>query len=206
VKKVESSEKKIGRTVPLSPLSLIFAYALLLIVMFVLPFYSVDEYFIIKNTTSHLGAQQAPNAWIMNLTFIIVGMSCVIDGWSSLKKFYFHKVLISIFGIGIVFTGIFRHAPIVEGIMYNSIEDQIHSIFATIVGFSFVLYAISSAFIEKTFFHRAIDIVVSFVGTFLSIMMFYYPDFSGIWQRAIFIVSFMWLIFMFERIRRSEET
>ena len=31
--------------------------------------------------------------------------------------------------------------------------------------------------------------------------MSYLPDYSGIWQRAIFIISFAWLIVMLERIR-----
>lgn len=53
---------------------LLYAFLLLLTIMFALPFYSVDTYSIIKNTTSHLGAQSSPNAWIMNISFILVGL------------------------------------------------------------------------------------------------------------------------------------
>jgi len=185
---------------------LLYANLLILLVMFVLPFYSVDTYSIIKNTTSHLGAQNAPNAWIMNVTFIIVGISCVLEAWLHFKKFWFHKILLSIFGLGLVFTGIFHHAPIIEGVIFNSSEDKLHSIFASIVGFLFVIYAISSAFIEKAVSHRIIDISVGFIATLLSILMLYFPDYSGIWQRAIFVISFTWLIFMFERIRLLNRT
>lgn len=37
----------------------------------------------------------------------------------------FHKILLSIFGLSLMLTGIFRHAPIIEGVIFNSIEDTI---------------------------------------------------------------------------------
>ena len=98
-------------------------------------------------------------------------------------------------------TGIFRHAPIIEGVIFNSIEDKLHSIFATIVGFSFAIYAVSSAFIEKAVRYWIIDIAVGFTATILSVLMSCLPNYSGIWQRSIFVISFVWLIFMLERIR-----
>ena len=180
---------------------LIHALLLLLPIMFVLPFYSADTYSIIKNTTSHLGAQSTPNAWIMNAAFVLVGISCVLEAWLHLGRFWFHKILLSIFGLSLALTGIFHHAPIIEGVIFNSFEDKLHSIFATIVGFSFAIYAMSSAFIEKAVRYRIIDIAVGFTATILSVLMSYLPNYSGIWQRAIFIISFIWLIFMLERIR-----
>ncbi len=174
--------------------------------MFLLPFFSVDTYSIIKNTTSHLGAQSAPNAWIMNAAFILVGFSCILEAWLHLGRFWFHKILLSIFGVSLIFVGIFHHAPIIEGVIFNALEDQLHSIFATIAGFSFTFLAISSAFIEKEVKHRLIDIAVGFAATILSLLMLCLPDYSGIWQRAIFIISFTWLIFMLEKIRVSTVT
>ncbi len=180
---------------------LIHALLLLLPIMFVLPFYSADTYSIIKNTTSHLGAQSTPNAWIMNVAFVLVGISCTLEAWLHLGRFWFHKILLSIFGLALALTGIFHHAPIIEGAIIKSLEDNLHSIFASSVGFSFVIFAISSTFIEKAVKHRIINVAVGLVATALSILMFYLPDYSGIWQRAIFITSFLWLIFVLERIR-----
>lgn len=85
----------------------------------------------------------------MNLAFILAGISCILEAWLHLRKYWFHKMLLSIFGLSLMFTGIFNHAPIIEGVIFNSLEDKLHSIFATIVGFSFTVFAISSAFIEK---------------------------------------------------------
>lgn len=180
---------------------LLYSSILLFVVMFVLPFFSVESYSIIKNTTSHLGAQNAPNAWIMNVTFILLGVCCLLEAWLHLGKFWLHKILLSVFGLGLVFTGIFQHAPILSYVIFDATQDKLHSIFATIVGFSFTFFAFSSAFIEKTLKHRILDIAVAFVVTALSLLIFYLPEYSGIWQRVLFIFSFTWLIFILERIR-----
>jgi hypothetical membrane protein len=185
---------------------LLYALILLILVMFILSFFSVDTYSIIKNTTSHLGAQNAVNAWIMNVTFMLVGISCVLEAWLHLRKYWFHKIILSIFGLALIFTGVFRHAPIIEGVIFNPMEDKLHSIFATIVGFSFTIYAVSSAFIEKATKHRVIDIIVGFIATTLSMLMLFLPDYSGIWQRSMFMISFVWLIFMLERIKDFNKT
>lgn len=185
---------------------LLYSFLLILLVMFVLPFYSVETYSIIKNTTSHLGAQKTTNAWIMNIALILVGISCVLEAWLHLEKFWFQKFILSIFGLSLVFTGMFHHAPIIEGVLFNSMEDKLHSIFSTITGFSFVIYAISSAFIEESVRHRIIDISVGFMATLFSILMFSFPDYSGIWQRAMFIISFAWLILMLERVRSHQSS
>jgi len=180
---------------------LLYAFLLIIPIMFLLAFYSVDTYSIIKNTTSHLGAQNTPNAWIMNVAFIIIGISCVLEAWLHLGRFSFHKIILCVFGLSLMLTGIFHHRPIIEGVDFNHFEDKLHSVFASIVGFSFTIFAVSSAFIEKVIKHRIIDISVGFIATMLSMLILYLPDYSGIWQRLIFIISFIWLIFMLERIR-----
>lgn len=53
-----------------------------------------------------------------------------------------------------------NHAPIIEGVIFNSLEDKLHSLFETLVGFSFTFYTISSAFIEKTVKPRTIDLAI----------------------------------------------
>jgi hypothetical protein len=66
---------------------------------------------------------------------------------------------------------------------------------------SFTILAISSAFIEKKVKHRIIDLAIGLTATLLSILMVYLPDYSGIWQRAIFIMAFIWMILILERMR-----
>lgn len=185
----------ISSLIYIGPIYLPFVYVLMLLVIFILPFFSVDEYSILKNTTSHLGAQGAPSAWIMNLVFALLGISAIIDSYSRLKGYPVHKVVIVIFGASLIFTAFFQHAPIVTGAAFSETEDTLHSIFASTTGFSFVFFAISSAFIESTGKRRIIAFGAGIFATLLSVLIFSVPDLAGIWQRMMFITTFAWLIF-----------
>jgi len=101
---------------------------------------------------------------------------CCLKLTKKLSGFWVHKILLSIFGLGCVFNGVFHHAPIIEGIIYNSTKDNLHSNFASIVGFSFTVYEISSAFIEKDVKNKVIDIIVGVTATILSMLMSYMTE------------------------------
>lgn len=176
---------------------LIPVYILMLLVIFILPFYSAKGYSIKANTTSQLGGQNTPNAWVMNLVFLLLGLSCITEGWAHLKKFLFHKIAITIFGFSLILMAFFRHAPIAEGVLFDVKADQLHSLFATITGYSFALFAISSAFIEAIVARRILAVSAGIATTCLSYLIFNVSDYAGIWQRMIFIFSFAWIIYFF---------
>lgn len=173
-------------------------YVLLLAVMFILPIFSMDGYSVIAHTTSQLGAQNTPHAWVMNITFMLLGIASILEGWHLLGAYYVQKSLLFLFGSGLIMTAIFQHAPIVDGMPYNMVEDQLHSIFASVVGFSFVLFAFSAAFIEPDLKRRWLALAVGMIASGLSLLMSMLGDYSGVWQRLIFMLSFAWLIFFFE--------
>ena len=172
-----------------------FVYVLMLGIIFILPFYSAPGYSIISNTTSQLGAQATHNAWIMNLVFILLAVSSIIDGWPKVKGYPWHKILLGTFGLALIGTAIFSHAPITPGVEYNVWADQRHSNFADLTGFAFSFLAVATGFIEKTKKRRIIAFSVGFGATLLSVLFFRWPEFAGIWQRIIFCGSFAWLIY-----------
>jgi len=176
-------------------------FIIMFLTFFILPHYSLEEYSILKHTTSHLGAQHSPNAWIMNISFILLGISCILESWFHLKRYWVHKILLIIFGSGLILVAIFQHAPIVEGTPYSQLEDTMHSIFATIVGISFTLFAFSAAFIEKTNKRRIFALLVGLMSIGFSMLIFSLVDLAGLWQRIMFILSFTWLSLFFEEMR-----
>lgn len=175
------------------------AFLVLILAMFILPFFSFTEYSILKNTTSQLGAQNTPNAWIMNLVFILIGFASVIEGWIHLKRYWFHKFVITIFGLALILTALFQTAPIVEGIPFNDYEDGMHTLFANIVGFSFAVFAFSAAFIVRRTRERLLALLICIMAIGLSVLIFSIAGYAGILQRTMFIIAFAWLIFFFNR-------
>ena len=175
-----------------------FAYLLMLAIIFILPSFSAEGYSITAHTTSELAAQHAPNAWVMNLTFIFLGVSSFLDGWRVLDNFWFQKIIIAIFGLALVLTAFFQHAPIDPNLAFDVGEDNMHSWFASITGLSFTVFAISSAFIETSRSRKILAVSIGIFATLLSMLIFNLPDYAGIWQRLIFISAFGWLIFFFQ--------
>jgi len=167
----------------------------MLLIIFILPFFSVNEYSILKNTTSHLGAQGAPCAWVMNAVFVLLGTAAIVDSWKRLSNYWLHKVVLTIFGISLILTAFFQHAPIVPGVLFSELEDDLHSKFATITGFSFTFFAIASAFIESTKKRKIIAACIGIIAILLSMLIFNVTELAGIWQRLMFIIMFAWLMY-----------
>ena len=173
---------------------LLLAYLILLAVVFFLPDYSAPGYSIIHNTTSELGAQQTPNAWIMNLTFILLGLGSLISGWAALGKLWFHRIALIVFSLSLILVGIFHHMPIDPELTYSVREDDLHSIFASLTGFSFIALAFSTGLVLSKPGARWWAFSIAMMAGLLSALIFYKPEYMGIWQRILFIISFGWMV------------
>ena len=165
---------------------------LFILVSTILPFFSFEGYSIVSNTTSHLGAQGSPHAWIMNMTFIILGVRSI--QFTSRNSEITIAIFGFVFGLSLMLTGVFRNAPLIEGISIDALSDTMHFIFATTTGFSFTLMAFASFFTTKTK-QRWIALLLVVIATIVPLTMMVYPSIMGIAQRFMFISSFTWIFF-----------
>lgn len=178
-------------------LLLIISFIALLAVMFILPFFSLPGYSLVTHTTSQLGAQSTPNAWVMNATFILLGASSIIAGWKVLQPYFLVKVFLIAFGMGLVGSGIFHHTPIDETLPADLYNDKIHSAFATITGIAFTILAVGGSFVMDSIFGRYFSLFIGIAAALLSYSMFQYPSYMGLLQRTMLILSFGWMIWFF---------
>lgn len=172
----------------------LIVYISLIIIAFLLPFFSFDGYSLISHTTSHLGAQGSPHAWIMNVMFMLLALTSIYITLKSKVRFYQFTGLI--FGMSLFMTGMFRHKPLIDLNEYSFIEDQLHSIFASTTGFSFIVFSFSHGLLSENK-QRFVGITIAVLATILSLLMFTFPDIMGILQRIMFLSSFGWLFFYF---------
>ncbi|HAX03822.1 MAG: hypothetical protein A2Y45_08115 [Tenericutes bacterium GWC2_34_14] len=168
-------------------------YLLLVLVSSILPIFSFDDYSLISNTTSHLGAQGSPYAWVMNITFMILGISALIVLFRSNIKY--HVVFGFLFGVSLILTGIFRHANLVDPLQTVIWKDQMHSLFATTTGVSFVFLSFGQAMMTHGK-QRVLGITMALLASLISLFMMMYPSIMGILQRIMFLSSFYWLFFI----------
>jgi hypothetical membrane protein len=174
------------------------SYILLIVTMFVLPFFSAEEYSIVKHTTSQLGAQKTPNSCIMNIIFASMGITSIWAGWVHYEGFWFQRILLLIFGISLILVAIYNHAPITEGLTFSDKSDKLHSLFASTTGFSFTILAISTAFIKEEKPEMILPLAIAVLAIILSLLIFKVEGFMGIWQRLMFISTFGWMIYEFK--------
>lgn len=173
----------------------IFVYSLMVIVMFVLPYFSAESYSILKHTTSQLGAQNTPNSLVMNGTFALLAFVAAYGGRITFKKDIFLLFLILVFSFSMFLTAVFSHAPISSDVQFSQSEDSLHSLFSSLTGFSFIFFAISYAFSQKEKRKSIRAISVAVLASVLTVLIFQFPELAGIWQRAIFLTTFYWLFF-----------
>lgn len=182
----------------------IYVYLLMIIVIFVLPAFSAEGYSIIKNTTSQLGAQMTPNAWIMNIVFSLLGIVYAYEFIRTEDLHWSIRLFILIFGASLIGAAIFNHAHIDADLDYNVWEDNLHSFFASLTGFSFVGVSFLIAIFERQTRLKIYGIGAAVFSIILSLMIFTTSEYMGVWQRTMFIISFFWLSYYLEVSRKTK--
>lgn len=173
------------------------AFVLILLLMFVLPLFSVPDYSFIRNTICELGAQYSPYAWIMNFTFVFLAIGSVIAGWAYYEGFTLHRIVLVLFGIFLTLMAFFNHAPIDPYIRNNITEAGLHAYFACTAVFSFTILSIATSFIMERPHKRLLAIAAGVSVILLSVLTSESDQLAGVWQRLIFIISFGWMIYNF---------
>jgi len=170
----------------------VFSYTFFLLVSTGLAFFSFDGYSLLSNTTSHLGAQGSPHAWLMNLVFVCLGLMAFLVTFATHIRF--HQVLGAFFGLSLILTAYFPHAPLVSGLPANLLHDHWHSVFASTTGFSFTILAAGHAFLSRGR-QRVIAILLVVIATLIPLGMIVMQAYIGLFQRLMFVSAFGWLFF-----------
>ncbi|WP_286830869.1 MULTISPECIES: DUF998 domain-containing protein [Kordiimonas] len=164
------------------------------IAMLVAPFFMAGDYSNIHNAVSELGAQNTSNSWVMNLGFVLFGIGVGVDASMRLKSAPIVGAAFLIYGIAMVLVGIFSHKPIDPLLPYDAFEDDLHSLFATVVGTTFSVGTLSQAFCERAMARRTACVAAALSAVILPLCMLQFPDVQGVPQRFMFVISFFWLV------------
>lgn len=167
---------------------------LFLLVSFLLPLFSFEGYSWRMHTTSHLGAQGSPHAWIMNLVFVLLGIRAVQV--TRVSPVPWVRVFGILFGGSLLLTGVFRHAPLAGGVPVDTLQDAMHSVFATATGFAFALLAFAHGVVNRGPQRTAAFLLVC-IAALVPLLMMRFPLGMGISQRIMFLCAFSWLFLFF---------
>lgn len=157
------------------------------------PFLMPPDYSWLSHTTSESAAQGLTGAWLARLGFLTFGLAVL---WlsSAVDWGRWGAYLHSSFGLLMVAAAVFSHRPFVEGVAFDRVEDSIHSLTATMMGFAFAggMIAVSMQRREKLSPHRILDIAAVTASVVIPLGMVTWSSYTGLLQRSLFLVAYVW--------------
>jgi hypothetical protein len=143
--------------------------------------------------TSEAAAQGVTGAWVARAGFVLLGLAvlgvCVLchGAWRPVAT-----GLHACFGVGMVLVAVYSHAPWETGVPYVEVEDRLHSVFASVVGFSFIAgVAVTLALRRsRTRARTAADVAALLITGTVPLLMD--TPVWGILQRLMFLTAATW--------------
>ncbi len=181
-----------------------FAILFFAVVILIAHFFTPSIYHWAINTISDLAAQNYNNAWIMRAGFVGFGVFLNIG---ILFKFYQTKsinpadILVMIYGLAILLSGIFSTAPFDGSTDYSVTADKLHSIFAQTAGIALsigVLVYLLSAHGNTKLLHLLFLILIIGISALFGLSKNEMINIDyGIIQRSLYLVGFLWLLIIY---------
>jgi hypothetical protein len=149
----------------------------------------------LTHTTSQSAAQGLEGAWLARLGFILFGLAVIwlasvkVTVWAR-TAVWFHLA----FGVCLVGTAAFSHQPWLDGVPFDPVEDFLHSLTASVMGFAFA-FGVMMRFWQRGAVDRVgrlLDVTAVAAAIILPILMATQPEIIGLLQRAMFFIAYLW--------------
>ena len=165
--------------------------------IFIAPLAMPFNYSWLSNSISESGAQGLHHAWITRLGFLLFGLGVL---WLTLYRrttwargTYWMQLA---FAVSMLGTAAFSHKPWLAGTSIDPVEDFLHSLTATGMGFAFA-FGVFVRFIQrenKEKLQRNSDFVAILAASILTPIGGAMPGIAGLLQRTMFIIAYLWFI------------
>ena len=165
------------------------------VLLAVAPLLMPASYSWIDNGISESAAQGVDGSWAARMGFLVFGLAVI---WlSSLRAMVWQPVgrLLHLgFGICMLAVAAFSSKPWAPDAVYLTSEDLLHSVFASIMGFAFIVGTTAVLMARRSQTGRVawFDATAVAATSGLSLGMGAFPDISGSLQRLMFLVAYGW--------------
>jgi hypothetical protein len=149
----------------------------------------------VSHTTSESAAQGVDGASLARTGFVLFGLSVILLATSRRQRWgSWATALHAGFGALLVAAAVFSHRPWVAGEDFDHVEDVLHSVAATAMGFVFVGGVVVTALgrSRDDTWPRALDIMAVAASVAIPLGMAAQPDIDGVLQRLMFVVAYAW--------------
>jgi hypothetical protein len=167
--------------------------ALSVVALAVAPAFMPPSYDWIVHTTSESAAQGVPRAWVARLGFVGFGTGVVL--LAAAARAWWGRVgalLHATFGIAMVATAAFSVRPWDPALPFDRVEDLLHSVAATGMGFAFAFGILAVSLRRPRGARRWHDVAAIVASVALPLAMMAVPELAGVLQRGMFVVAYAW--------------
>lgn len=154
--------------------------------------FSTGNYDWTKNTISDLGAQAYDRKLIMQIGFLVFGLTLSVGIFLNGLSLRTSPILI--YALCVALTGIFCTKPFFDIHTYSTTHSTLHSTFAQIAGVTFSIGILTQIFFTTDKHLKYIHIAFFILVIGLSATFGLLKNYQGIAQRLLYLTSFLWLI------------
>ena len=154
------------------------------------PSFSPPEFSWIRHSTSEQAGQYVAGAWIMRTGFVGYGLGTLIAALYGLRTRPYVRSALAVFGLGLVGTALWSNASILPGAPSDMLEDRLHSIASGVVGAAFAAACAARLFLPAGSRRDTLAWVGLLVSVAIPTAMGALPEYRGLLQRAMFVISF----------------
>lgn len=172
--------------------ALIFvAFFASLVCLVIAPAAIPEGYSLVDNSLSEAAAQATEGAWLARTGFLLFGLGVfclgvIKQGWPPSAR-YIH----GLFGLLMLAIAVYSDRPYVEDVPFDRVEDMLHSVAATAMGF--VLGAgILIVGWRRIPRWKPTDVVAFVAAVGLPIVATTTGGLDGLVQRALFATAYIW--------------
>lgn len=175
---------------------LVALYAVSVVSLALAPLLMPEGYSWISNTTSESAAQGIAGAWVARLGFLAFGFavlgSVAVSAWWGLGARCAHAG----FGVCMIGAAAFSTRYPDPSMPYVEVEDLIHSVAATVMGFFFAagVAMVAYRWIRAEGRVRIVDVVALIASVAVPVAMSSWSDGAGLLQRIMFAVAYVWYV------------
>jgi sulfite exporter TauE/SafE len=154
-----------------------------------------EDYSWLSHSISESAAQGLSRAWVTRSGFLLFGFGvlwlsiCSRRHWGR-AAYYFHIL----FGLFMVATAAYSHKHWLISEPYDEIEDLLHSVTATGMGFAFALGVLARIFQRQVNQQgrKFLDLTAIIASFLLPLLGLQFSAYAGLLQRAMFVIAYIW--------------
>ena len=150
-------------------------------------------YSLVEHGISESAAQGIDGAWLARMGFIGFGLAVIWLAQLRSRTWGWIGTLLHVgFGVCMLAVAAFSAKPWEENAPYVAIEESLHSLFATVMGFGFIIGVLAVMIARRLPSLRAAlpDLVVIVIATAIPLMMSF--NIWGLLQRVMFVTAAVW--------------